>query len=115
MLEVPQLVIRASIAFQRNGVVVLSTSECSNSAVALKFDPSDPISITINGEDLLNELEASLVLVDNVPEGGIIPNSNIVTVFIKVLSCQAILDSVTVPVIALDEPLKNEISRRRGD
>ena len=108
VLEVPQLVIRASIVFKHDGGEVLSSSKCSDSAVSLKFDPNDPISITINDEDLLNKLEASLVFMDNVPVGNLFPNSEIVTVFIEVLFGRLVLDGVATVVIALDDPLKND-------
>ena len=55
----------------------------------------------------MEELEASLVFMDNVPGGSQVPNSDIVTVLIKVLSGRAVLDGVTISVIAHDEPLKN--------
>ena len=46
-LEVPQLVISASIVSQHDRVGVPSTSECSSSASSLKYDSNDVISITI--------------------------------------------------------------------
>lgn len=50
-MELPQLVIHASIVYQHDGGVILMTSQLSSFVMSPKFNPDDAILMKIDDKD----------------------------------------------------------------
>ena len=108
MIEVPQLIIGASIVYQRDGVVNTTPRQLSNSAICPKHDPNDAMLMKLNGNGCVDELEDPPGHIDNVPNGRLVNNRGSGIVRTKELLSVGVLDGVTARVIAFDMPLQND-------